>query len=97
MWKSITESKSGKLDVGRLHSAKKQLASRPDAFGQTQFCTICLMPSLEKTELNWMQEVGSGISIQSGVILAVTAITGHNQNAFGSDPACLLGTHNNNS
>ena len=28
----------------------------------------------------------------SGCTLAVTSITGHNQNAFGSDPTCLLGS-----
>ena len=48
-----------------------QLASRPDAFGQTRtrtsrsdpgrFCTIWSIPSLEKTELKRMREVGSGI------------------------------------
>ena len=31
--------------------------------------------------------------IRSGPILAVMATTGRNQNASGSDPACLLGCH----
>ena len=45
-----------------------------------------------------MREVGFGIYDpsrfwpDSGCTLAVTAITGRNQNASGSDPACLLGT-----
>ena len=46
-----------------------------------------------KTELNRMREFGSGIYMiraDFGCTLAVMAITGHNQNASGSDPACLL-------
>ena len=42
-----------------------------------------------------MREVGSGINYtvrpDSGCTLAVMAITGRNQNASGSDPACLPG------
>ena len=44
----------------------------------------------KKTELKRLREVGSGI-YDSGCTLAVRAITGSNQNASGSDPACLLG------
>ena len=49
-----------------------------------------------KPELKRMREVGSGISTirpDSGCTLAVMAITGRNQNACGSDPACLPDTH----
>ena len=42
--------------------------------------------------LKQMREVRSGIIILCGLILAVMAITGRNQNASGSDPACLLGS-----
>ena len=54
------------------------------------------MPPLEIWNKN-MWEVRSGIkiNIQSGPILAVMAVAGHNQNASGSDlakVACLLGT-----
>ena len=74
---------------------------RPDEFGQTMarpsrldpglFCKVWPMLSLEKTELKSMREVGSGIYKilpNSGFTLATT---GHDQNASGSDPACLLG------
>ena len=47
----------------------------------------------ENTELKRMREVGSGINTirpDSGSTLAVTAITGRNQNASRPDPACLL-------
>ena len=47
-----------------------------------------------QTELNLMREVGFCIyTIRPDTVctLAVTAITGRNQNASGSDPACLLG------
>ena len=47
-----------------------------------------------KTELNLMREVGFCIYTirpDTGCTLAVMAITGRNQNASGSDPACLLG------
>ena len=58
--------------VSRKRIPAHQLASRPDAFGQTLtwpsrsdpggFCTIRSVPSLEKkTELKRMQEVGSGM------------------------------------
>ena len=44
-----------------------------------------------------MREAGSGM-LQSGPIVAAhwpyMAITGRNQNASGSDPACLLGLQN---
>ena len=45
-----------------------------------------------KTQTNRMPEVGSGI-YDYGCTLAVMAITGHNQNASGSDQACLLGKY----
>ena len=85
---------------GAMISAHK-LASRQDVFGQTltrpsrsdpgQFCTVRSMPSLEKLNLKCMWEAGSGIYTiwpDSGCMLH---ITGHNQNASWSDPACLLG------
>ena len=73
------------------------LASRTDEFIQTltrpsrsdpgQFYTVWPMPSLEKR----MREAGSGIYTirpNSGCTLAIMTITGHNQNAPGSDLAC---------
>ena len=52
------------------------------------------MHYLEKMELTQMWEVGPGTMIQpnSGCMLAIMAITGHNKNTSGLDPACLLGT-----
>ena len=79
-----------------------RLASGRDVCGQTltrssrsdpgRFCTIRSRPSLEK----W-NRIGCGksypahtIQSGSGCTLAVTAITGRNQNVSESDPACLL-------
>ena len=77
-----------------------QLASRPDVFDQTltsrsdpgQFCTVWSILSLEKQD--WIR---CGKSDQpytvwpdSGCTLFLTVITGHNQNASGSDLAYLL-------
>ena len=47
----------------------------------------------EKTELKRMRKSDPAYTIRpnSGWTLAVTAITGRNQNASGSDPACWLG------
>ena len=80
-----------------------RFASRPDAFGQTltrpprsdpgRFCVICSMPSLEKRNRIECGKSDQAYTIRpdSGCTLAVTAKTGRNQNASGSDPACLLG------
>ena len=75
------------------------LAFRPDEFGQTltrpsrsdpgRFCTVWSIPSLEKSVTE--KDAGSRIRADSGCTLVVVAIAGRNQNASGSDPACLLG------
>ena len=57
-------------------------------------CTIWSMPSLENgTEKDARRRIWHIYTIRadSGCTLAVMAITGRNQNASGSDPACLLG------
>ena len=57
-------------------------------------CTTWSMPSLEKW--NWIRCGKSDptytIQPDSGCMLAVIAITDHNQKASGFDPACLLGS-----
>ena len=80
IWKSETGSGLGAScqKPGSMISAH-QLATRPDAFGQTltrpsrsnpgQFCKVWSMPLLEKMELYQMREVGL-IHIWSGLILA---------------------------
>ena len=77
-----------------------RLASGPDVFGQTltrpsrsdpgRFCTIWSMSSLEKWSWNGCGKSDPAYTIwpDSGCTLA---ITGRNQNASRSDPACLLG------
>ena len=77
-----------------------RLASRPDVFGQTLtrpsrsdpgwFCTVWSMPSLKKQSWNGCVRSDPAYTIwpNSGCMLA---ITGCNQNASRSDPACLLG------
>ena len=78
-----------------------QLASGWDAFGLTRpsrldpgrFCTIWSMPSLEKQSWNGCGKSDPAYTIwpDPGCTLAIMAITGRNQNASGSDLACLLG------
>ena len=80
-----------------------RLASGPDVFGQTRtrpsrsdpvwFCTIWSMPSLEKQSWNGCGKSDPAYTIwpDPGCTLAIMAITGRNQNASGSDLACLLG------
>ena len=58
----------------------------------------------EKTEQKRVRVVGSGIIVllytirtDYGCTLAVMATTGRNQNASGSDPACLQGGHKSSS
>ena len=79
-----------------------QLASRPDVFDQTltrpsrsdpgQFCTIWSILSLEKQD--WIRcgksDQAYKVWPDSGCTLFVMVITGHNQNASGSDLAYLL-------
>ena len=75
-------------------------ASGPDVFGQTltrpsisgRFCKIWSTPSLGKQKWNGCGKSESGIydPARSVCTLAIMAITGRNQNASGSDPACLL-------
>ena len=67
--------------------------TRPSRFDSGQFCTIWPRPSLEK-----QNQIGCGKSDPAyttgpdfGCTLAIMAITGCNQNAAESDPACLLG------
>ena len=54
------------------------------------------MPSLQKRNWNGCGKSDLAYTIRpdSGCTLAVMAITGRNQNASGSDPACLLGAFN---
>ena len=80
-----------------------RLASGPDAFGQNltrpsrsdprRFCTIWPRPSLEtRNRIRCgKSELAYTFCHDSGCTLAVMAITGRNQNASESDPACLLG------
>ena len=80
-----------------------QLASWPDVFGQTltrpsrsnpgQFCAIWFVPSLEKRNRNRCRKLDLAYTMRpdSGCTLAITAVTGWNQNASGLAPACLLG------
>ena len=76
------------------------LASRPDVFGKTltrpsrldprQLCTVWPMPSLEKQNWKWCGKSDPAITVQPNSSCTL-AITGHNPNTSGSDPACLLG------
>ena len=73
-----------------------RLASGLDPFGQaTQIKSGPVLLSVIRaffgmTETNRMREVGSGM-YDFSCTLAVMAITGRNQNASESDPACLQG------
>ena len=91
-----TESKSRKLVAGRMHHARNQarwFLRTSLVLDQMRLGTIWPMPSLEKRSWNGCGKSDSAYTIRpdSGCTLVVMAITGRNQTASGSDPACLLG------
>ena len=96
LWMNGTESKSRKLVARRMHHARNQsrwFLHTSLVLDQMRLGTMWSMPSLEKRSWNGCgkSDPAYTIRLDSGRTLAVMAITGRNQDASGSDPACLLG------
>ena len=99
IWPNNNKKRPSRSDAG-------QLASGPDAFGPNltgpsrldlgQFCTIWSGPSFEEWNQirYWKSDLAYNmIWPNSGCMLAIIAMTGHNQNASKSDLAFLVGRY----
>ena len=74
-----------------------QNLTRPFRSDLSWVCTVWSRPSLEKQNQIGCGKSGLAFTIRpySGCMLAIMAITGHNQNASKSDLTCLLGKYFN--